>query len=1232
MKIVIDSQGLQCESRFRGIGRYSMELTQALCRISSSHEFVLALNGAFRDTIEPIRALFEKNLSLGGVKVFEIASPIAEKKPENSWRIRASEVLRNWFLKSLEPDWLLVTSLFEGWGDDTCVSVPEKNPGYRTAVILYDLIPFIHPEQCFVSPFHRSWYERKLDSLKRADLLLAISDATRQDGIDLLGLHQERIVTIGGGIEGRFHPIKRSVDARRELQEKYGLWEKFVLYVPGGFDWRKNFDTLFLSFSRLPREVREFHQLVIPGKLPEGNKKHLVEKAEELGIRHNILLPGYVSDEDLINFYNDTTLFIYPSLYEGFGLPLLEAIACGAPAIASNTTSIPEILSYERALFNPRDPESLSEKILEFLINDNLRKGVVQYGLEQIGQFSWNKVASRTLDALENFFPHKRAERWITVSDSGLFQQKRKRFLILKLDHRGDFLLALPALKKLRAKYPTAVIDLLVASWNQAIAETLGLANSVFVFDFFQSQSSFSPLFKKEDFEALLRHMGPYDVAIDFRRQRETRHLLLKINARLKVGYRTHDDQIDSALDIALDSESDQPGKVIRHNLRSASLQMMDLVDALGNDVSDFVEFPEIVKGNWDKTGIAVFPFAGNPIKEWGIENFESLIGVLSDNQEIDIINLYCSEKETSSISSGIRGNPKVICHAGLGFQELVDSLRKNDLAVANNSFGAHVSSFVGLKTVIIFGGHERVEEWGPVFGKGHRILHVDLPCSPCHLPGPKDCTHGMECLTRIDTQYVAKNVLDMLDLSKKNNLDEKKKEASERPEKLDRKSTVGMFTPLEGEPWLERFDVFAALDSNQTPSDRDLRTLARSIVLNHPQRKHKELFVDVSELARVDAKSGIQRVVRSILEEWIEHPPNDFVVQPVYLSNEGGDWHYRYARRFSCSQGWQIQNSSKPDFVVDPLENDLLFAPDLSPFPVIHATRSGMYDTWRSRGVNLFFLIHDLLPILHPEWFPKGASDSFQEWLECVARVSTGLICNSHSTEKDLRDWLSAHPLKRVREVSLSVVHLGGNFITKAGECDVSDQSGQAFATPNSGTTFLMVGTLEPRKGHEQVLLGFDRLWKAGMDVNLIIVGKQGWKVKKLAKAIQSHSEFGKKLFWMKDLDDRQLDKIYRKVHGLIMASKGEGFGLPLVEAVQRKIPVITRDLPVFREILGDHALYFSGETGESLSEAILNWIDLKEACRLPNIGLARVLTWQESAQRFLSAICTGHGFVGLR
>lgn len=172
------------------------------------------------------------------------------------------------------------------------------------------------------------------------------------------------------------------------------------------------------------------------------------------------------------------------------------------------------------------------------------------------------------------------------------------------------------------------------------------------------------------------------------------------------------------------------------------------------------------------------------------------------------------------------------------------------------------------------------------------------------------------------------------------------------------------------------------------------------------------------------------------------------------------------------------------------------------------------------------------------------------------------------------------------------------------------------------SKPSFLSVGTLEPRKGHAQVLDAFEQLWSCGVDINLVFVGKQGWKVEELIGRLQDHSEKGKHLFWFDGVNDQYLNKIYQSCSCLIAASEGEGFGLPLIEAAHHGIPIIARAIPVFREVAGTHAYYFEGQRPEDLVSAIEDWLKLATNFKQISSKAMPWLTWAQSAKQLENAL----------
>ena len=172
------------------------------------------------------------------------------------------------------------------------------------------------------------------------------------------------------------------------------------------------------------------------------------------------------------------------------------------------------------------------------------------------------------------------------------------------------------------------------------------------------------------------------------------------------------------------------------------------------------------------------------------------------------------------------------------------------------------------------------------------------------------------------------------------------------------------------------------------------------------------------------------------------------------------------------------------------------------------------------------------------------------------------------------------------------------------------------------SRPSFLMVGTLEPRKGHLDVLDAFESLWLGGTDINLILVGKKGWMVDSLVDRLSTHPEFRHRLFWLEGISDEYLNQIYGSSACLIAASYGEGFGLPLIEAAQHHLPIIARDIPVFREAAGDHAYYFASQHASDLALDIQEWLHLYHADRHPKSDDLPWVTWKQSAAKLLDII----------
>lgn len=386
------------------------------------------------------------------------------------------------------------------------------------------------------------------------------------------------------------------------------------------------------------------------------------------------------------------------------------------------------------------------------------------------------------------------------------------------------------------------------------------------------------------------------------------------------------------------------------------------------------------------------------------------------------------------------------------------------------------------------------------------------------------------------------------------------------------------------------------------------------------PETEYKQLLVDISELIVHDAKSGIQRVVRSILRQLIQTPPTVYKVEPVYWDGLC----YRYASQFMTAQLPHLIRPAEfekaPDSPVEVAYGDIFLGLDLSPRLILGMQKT--LERFRHLGVEIYFAIYDILLVDHPEWFSSWGSQRFFFWLETVSKVSTGLLCISQATADAVQNWLTSYPPKRRELPRISVFHLGADIDQSLPTLGLPENAADVLSAIKQRQTVLMVGTVEPRKGHTQVVSAFDQLWASGVDINLVIVGRAGWQVGALIHSIRSHPQREKKLFWLSGISDEYLEKVYAASTVLLVASEGEGFGLPLIEAAKRELPIIARELDVFKEVTGGNVFYFKGKQPEQLAEAITVWLALYAEGKAPLSRDISWLTWRESTQQLLQAI----------
>jgi len=1209
MRIVIDMQGAQTESRFRGIGRYTLSLAKAIVRNRGEHEIILALSGLFPDTIESIRGEFNELLRQENIRVWYAPGPIRECEPENVWRREAAELIREAFISSLQPDVVYITSLFEGYVDDAVSSIGSFDQKVPVSVSLYDLIPLLNSEQYLKpNPTYEKFYRRKISYLQKSSQLLAISEYAQQEGTEHLDQYTGPIVNISTAVEENFYPLKISQSQLQILRDKFSLTRPFLLYT-GGADERKNLPRLIRAYAQLSPELRDAHQLVFAGRMPEGNVHQLQQIAKSEGLRSDeLIFTGYITDDELVKLYNLCKLYVFPSWHEGFGLPALEAMSCGAAVIGANTSSLPEVIGNEDALFDPFSEEAIALKMTEVLSNEVFRQGLIESGLNQAKQFAWDKSAKVTISVFENLVKEQNSPQDRLPATHILSNQLAK---VIPADISEDNLVELAIAigqNHSQAGQKQLFVDVSELSQRDSATGVQRVTRSILMellnsppvgyrvepvyattqsCGYYYARKYTAKILGQLCFsvidEPLVPMMGDLFLGLDLQH-----HVVISQEdyfSRLKrkgisLYFLVHDLLPITFAKYFADGASGVHAQWLEVISRFDGLVCVSETTAL--DVEGWVDeyYPdrkEALKISYSHNGSDIegsVPSKGLP------EDYEHVLSLLKSSYSFLMVGTLEPRKGQNQVllafeelwSKGIGVNLVLVGKQGWMVDDLVGQIQNNPL-LGNKLFWLDGISDEYLEKVYA----------------ASTCLIAASECEGFGLPLIEAAQHELPIIARDIPIF--------------------REVAGQYAYYFKGKNASGLAKGIES--WINLFQKQKHPKSDEMPWLTWKQSTDRlvGIVLKTEQREPaKQLLVDVSELIQRDAGTGIQRVVRALLKEFLACSGDILRVEPVYATTDQG---YRYARHFNLNT-MDSDGELLVDEAIEYRPGDIFLGLDFQPQVV--AAQRGFYQRLRRNGVQVQFVVYDLLCILMPQNFVEGAAEGHGRWLEVVAE-SDGAICISKAVEDEVDSWIKKHEVERLRPFNISWFHLGADVENSAPSRGMPDGAEAVLKIFQGNSSFLMVGTIEPRKGYAQTLAAFEQLWSNGVDVNLVIVGKQGWMVEELIEKLRHHPELGKQLFWLEGISDEYLEKVYAASTCLIAASEGEGFGLPLIEAAQHNLPIIVRDIPVFREVAGKHAFYFDGKANSELARVIQDWLKLHESNEHPNSGSMPWLTWKESA-----------------
>jgi glycosyltransferase involved in cell wall biosynthesis len=1234
MRVLIDLQEFSgATTRPRSADHYGVSLARALIRHAGNHEIHIVVNYPCEYFIEDFQNKFSDLARCVKSRVWQLPF-VGRAAPKGSWRRSVTELIREHCLLLLKPD-LIFSSTLTGTADAGAVS-KLRLPGVPTATTLHDLFPSLSRERPASDPLDPSmqqcWALRK-EQLRESDLVLTVSRYCRRELLEALDLQPERVVVIPPAADGLFRGFAVTTGQECAIRRRFALNRDFIMSI-GSAAYRKNVEGLIEAYALLPFELRKDHQLAIVGRLDAHESERLQRLARSKGLADGeLVLTGYVDDEELATLYSICRVFAFPSLREEFPLTPLEAMSCGAPVIGADRSSIPEVIGLPEALFDPLSVDSISEKIYAVLTDTDFRAKLKAYALEQASRFSWQESARRALEAMEALHgSRQRMHKTPTPSP--------------KSRPRLAYVSPLPPERSGIADYSVELLPELSKYYQIDLITDIAKITDQYLHDNFRRQSISTFEKSAHLYDRVLYHLGNSP----FHRQMPA----------LLERY---------------------PGTVVLHDFFLSHLfQCLEEADgfALRRSLYESHGYSGLL--TWERRGAEAAVWA-YPCNLSVLSHAQGII-VHSEHAKQLAREWFGMSAESWAVIPQLRRMPESICQedarrilgipsetflvCSFGFlaptklnELLFESWLASGLANREDCQLVFVGGDGDGKAYRVDGPSSRIRVTGHVVKDDYELylsaanVGVQLRGALTRGETPRsvfDCmAHGLATIMSAHPAVADLPADSILTLSEGSGVGElvgalerlyrDPKYRTELGRRAQNYVRDTLAPALIARPYANAVEKFATdhpvaltsrligkisgLPASPPPSDEDLAAVAVCIAENSSQCGLPQLFVDVTVLWSMgDFQTGIQRVTRAILSQLLRTPPAGYRVEPVFRTFGQT---YRYARAFAC-KSLGLESRDLEDAPVTVNAGDVFLGLDWDP---------GIDDpasTWllhhRQRGMRTVFIVYDLLPLLRSEWFKPEMAPVFRAWLSRICRVADLLMCISGAVADELSTWLDTHQRAAARALDIGFFHLGSDLDASWPSRGLSRQDQSVLNALDGRKLLMMIGTIEPRKGHRQALVAMEQLWAEGDDVSLVILGKQGWMVEPLAQRLHSHPELGRRLFWLDQASDEVLLRLYSIASAILMASEGEGFGLPLVEAACHGVPLIARDLPVFREIAGQHAFYFSGLEPAELANALRAWLRLFRHGEHPKSDKLPRLTWEESTKELLGFALEGRAY----
>lgn len=1086
--------------------------------------------------------------------------------------------------------------------------------------IAYDIIPFLFQQRYFGGDMNKNgqWYINSLNRLKEMDLILAISDATREDLIKYCDFKPEKIKTIWAGYGREYHPIIH-VDNETTPLKKYGITDAYFLCT-GGDDDRKNIERLILAYAQMKPTHRQKVQLVVACKLSDSSYRKYNQMIRDLGMTGRVVLTGFVPTEDLVVLYTRALGEVFVSEYEGFGLPIVEAWACGTRVVTSNTSSMKEIGGDAAILVDPYSVESICKGMKQCIDEEEL--GVKRDAGQQLEKYTWSAVAKRFLTYISELSEKKKDRKKSKlavftplppqlsgISDYAkilIDEMSQYRAIDVFIDDGYDNEYEF---KKGEVQvFPHTKFAEKSKEYGLILYEAGGSPCHTYMLPYMDQYPGCVEL---HDYnmsgmiEPLLVNRETHDdfikkAAVDFGRVDAERYFIARISQRdpnLKMQVQPNGFAVKNATSVIVHNE------YMRERLLERNIGLNV------HKVRLYSEFIEPVENKNDPDG------------QKRAESFTiGVFGIVSETKRILQIVRAVTQliDEKNNIRLFIVGKYDEAAPYYAQCREMADR-HKDRIRFLGRVDEEEMQSDMREYDIILNLRHPYQGESSGVFA---RLFGLGKPVVVNKVGDfdevPDDVCYKIPAASSMSEEQEIKKIKEAIVRLYQDDLREElgKKAYEYAKENLSVSSAAKkVLQVMESKSWrgIDNHTlnwIYQNVVSQGEIGESDIQKLKDTILYGLPSmadRKTGRILFDMTishVWIKESAVMGISRVCLELFKA-LKSLADVEIVTVKDISGECGLYHI------------DQETFEETGEAVIPNEGDIFLMPELQLKGIQVSSNHPSANFLSDYGVRRVALVYDILPITIPECFQAPTVEKMPGYIYELVENYDAIICDSHTVSRELAKYADESNYIFHNAVDIFTVYPGMTELNVLdGEADARLKS----AVKNDNSIYLMVGTIEPRKGYEYVLDTFEALWDEGYDMMLCIIGSIGWKMQHFVERMKSHPEFNEKIIFLESANNATLAFAYQNATALIQASIGEGYGLPIVEAERYGLPVICSDIPVFREVAGESAVYFdrSNKAGlqEKMKEIILGHISLPKTDGIP------FHSWEQCAKDLLECL----------